>query len=67
MKVVTVKFGPEEFESLQAEADRLQLSVTQLIRTYHYQPVITLDDQIHSARQKKETEFFNTQKATYEH
>ena len=33
MKVVTVKFGPEEFESLQAEADRLQLSVTQLIRT----------------------------------
>ena len=35
--------------------------------SYHYQPVITLDDQIHSARQKKETEFFNTQKATYEH
>ena len=33
MKVVTVKFCSEEFESLQAEADRLQLSVTQLIRT----------------------------------
>lgn len=33
MTVVTVKFVPEEYESLQAEADRLQLSVTQLIRT----------------------------------
>ena len=53
--------GLKRLQALIAHPERIAA------HSYHYQPVITLDDQIRSARQKKEPEIFNTQKATYEH